>query len=125
MLAEDLETLRLIVDGLRRLETKALDTLKVVDACTRGYFTPPEEDSVMRIVFTFRSYRLGLYEIIQHYLDYDPTAGIRSPPVKHTPGMTLRAEELQQFLDASHGLRWQSREHVDQIGVRVVPVELR
>ena len=77
MLAEDLETLRLIVDGLRRLETKALDTLKVVDACTRGYFTPPEEDSVMRIVFTFRSYRLGLYEIIQHYLDYEKIADPR------------------------------------------------
>lgn len=36
----------------------------------------------------------------QHYIDYDPTAGIRSPHVEHTPGMTLQAEELQEFLDA-------------------------
>jgi len=74
MLAEDLESLRLIVDGLRRLETKAMETLNAVDACNRGYFTPAEEDSVMRLVFAFRSYRFGLYEIIQHYLAYEQIA---------------------------------------------------
>lgn len=36
----------------------------------------------------------------QHLIDYDPTAGVRSPRIDHAPGMTLEAEELQEFLDA-------------------------
>ena len=35
-----------------------------------------------------------------YYIRHDPTAGIRAPKVEHTPGLTLSAEELQQFLDA-------------------------
>jgi integrase len=35
-----------------------------------------------------------------HYINHDPTAGIRAPKVEHRPGLTLTAEELQQFLDA-------------------------
>lgn len=35
-----------------------------------------------------------------HYIHHDPTAGIRAPKVEHKPGLTLTAEELQQFLDA-------------------------
>ena len=34
------------------------------------------------------------------YISHDPTAGIRAPKVEHKPGLTLTAEELQQFLDA-------------------------
>lgn len=35
-----------------------------------------------------------------HFIQHDPTAGVRAPKVEHKPGMTLTAEELQRFLDA-------------------------
>lgn len=36
----------------------------------------------------------------EHYIQHDPTAGVRPPKVEHTPGLTLKADELQRFLDA-------------------------
>jgi integrase len=36
-----------------------------------------------------------------HFIHHDPTAGVRAPKVTHTQGLTLNAEELQQFLDAA------------------------
>lgn len=40
------------------------------------------------------------YCLHMEYVEHDPTAGIRAPKVVHQRGLTLRAEELQAFLDA-------------------------
>ena len=40
------------------------------------------------------------YCLEMEYVEHDPTAGIRAPRVECTPGLTVGAEQLQQFLDA-------------------------
>src|ERR1043166_6087923 len=55
---------------------------ETVEARRRGYFTPDEDDRVRQMLLAYRSYRLGIYEIICRYFDYeqitDPTSRLRA-----------------------------------------------
>src|SRR6266480_6160631 len=70
-LQDDCESLKEIVAGLDRLEQQLSDAQAGVAARRRGYFTPNEDDLVRQMLLAYRSYRLGIYEIIYRYVDYD------------------------------------------------------
>src|SRR6266480_2752471 len=81
-LQSDCESLKEIVAGLDRLEQQLSDAQAGVAARRRGYFTPNEDDLVRQMLLAYRSYRLGIYEIIYRYIDYeqigDPTLQLRA-----------------------------------------------
>src|ERR1043166_2296854 len=66
----DLETLRVIVPALDRLESEWNEARVSVAARTRGYFTPDEEDRVRQMLLAYRNYRFALYEIIHRGFGY-------------------------------------------------------
>src|SRR2546429_9173022 len=69
-LQSDCDSLKEIVTGLDRLERQLTDAQAGVAARRRGYFTPDEDDLVRQMLLAYRSYRLGIYEIIYRYIDY-------------------------------------------------------
>lgn len=64
----------------------------------RTRLSPSSQKGYLSALRAFYRYCLDEGHRLRHY---DPTVGIRPPKVKHTPGLTLRADELQRFLDAS------------------------
>jgi hypothetical protein len=73
----DLETLRVIIPALERLETDWNDARVSIAARARGYFTPDEEDRVRQILLAYRNYRFVLYEIIHRGFGYREIADSR------------------------------------------------
>lgn len=89
---------------LRWLEGNAAASALVVPALPEHGRRPPHEPLSAS---SRKSYLSALRAFYRFCLDedydlrhYDPTVGIRSPNVTHTPGLTLTADELQRFLDA-------------------------
>ena len=64
---------------------------------TREALSPSSRKGYLSALRAFYRFCLDEEYELRHY---DPTVGIRSPKVSHTPGLTLTADELQRFLDA-------------------------
>lgn len=96
---EDVATLREVLGRLDRLEQDWDEARRTIQARTRGYFTPDEDDRVRRILFVYRSYRMVLYEIVNRYLDHDqlrePADQLRGFMIAYAAGLTLYAKSMR------------------------------
>ena len=64
----------------------------------RDQLSPSSRKGYLSALRAFYRFCLDEEYPLRHY---DPTVGVRSPKVTHTPGLTLTADELQRFLDAT------------------------
>jgi len=104
-LEADLQTLREIVAGLDRLETRLNASEIPKTATARGYFTPDEDDRVRQGVLVYRNYRLAAYEIILRYRDYASLLGpcqLRCFLVGFAAALVLYAKSLKVIAFAEH-----------------------
>jgi len=102
----DLRTLRHIVEGLERLETR-LNISPIPKAIAqRGYFTPDEDDRVRQGVLVYRNCRLAAYEIILRYRKYaamEPERNrLRCFLVAFGAGLVLYSKSLRIIAFAEH-----------------------
>ena len=104
--APDCDSLREILGGLDGLEQQLSSAQTAILARQRGYFTPDEDDRVRQMLLAYRSYRLGLYEIIYRYIDYEqieePTRQLRAFMVGFAAALTLYAKSLKLIQSYEH-----------------------
>ena len=102
----DCETLRRVIPGLDRLESRWNDARVSMAARSRGYFTPDEDDQVRQMLLAYRNYRVALYEIIFRCYDYreiEPASlGLRVFLVGFATGLTLYAKSLKLIQAYEH-----------------------
>ncbi len=105
-LQRDAETLRLLCDGLTKLEGQWRQAQANVAARQRGYFTPDEDDWVRQMLLSYRNYRLALYEIILRYWNYreipDVESRLRGFLLGLAAGLTLYAKSLKLIQAYEH-----------------------
>jgi 1-acyl-sn-glycerol-3-phosphate acyltransferase len=103
---DDIATLRDVESGLARLESEWVEARQAIQARSRGYFTPDEDDRVRRLLLAYRNYRLVLYEIVNRYLDHEqfdrPENQLRSFMIAYAAGLTLYARSLKLIQAYEH-----------------------
>ena len=103
---DDIATLRDVEAGLVRLESEWVEARQAIQARSRGYFTPDEDDRVRRLLLAYRNYRLVLYEIVNRYLDHEQLDRLedqlRSFMIAYAAGLTLYVRSLKLIQAYEH-----------------------
>lgn len=95
-----------------------------IQARSRGYFTPDEDDRVRSLLLVYRNHRLALYDIIRRHVDYERIEAIedrlRAFLLGHGAAVSLYARTLE-LLSAYEGeplVREKLNEAEPKFGIR-------